>query len=432
MPLRDAEAERILVELADASVREAPISLAAPASFLGPVAEAWARLLAAWGAWTARELDDPDPETETELRAAVRAFDDALAVAGLGYFVEARIRGKRGDQKAFLRTFLVEEVTLLSADDRTYAIPSLRQIDHVSIRQGAMGLESPDLGAIVIVDAIARYALTEVLPALARDAAFNLGTKGWQVTRTGTRMGKLAGEVVRRELLAALGADAAAAQTIAERLARRGALVAGWRVVMRKGGLYLPADELARVADKVAPAEHAEVLAIEDELERLEAPRILAALEALVAASVRRHELAHVVDRARTPPLPYPGLLEDVAGPDLEVGTSRVFRARGELVGYLSQLIDDPITPHLTLWGAATAAFSTDGSAEASAGTVILQGLAKQLDVDVEQRPDEDRRLYLTRLAEPLAGLDGPQLRRFALALWLELYDVPHVPVSDG
>jgi hypothetical protein len=266
---------------------------------------------------------------------------------------------------------------------------------------------------------------------LAADGAYGLGSKGWQMTSAGTKVGKLVGDVVRRELLAALGKDAEAARNIGDRLARRTALVAKWRVVLRKSdGVFLPADDLARVADIVPRAEHAEVIALEDELERLEAPRIVAVLEQLVATSVRRHELAHLLDRSRPTPLPYPKLLEEVVGPD-GPPAEKLFHARGELVGYLSQLIDDPITPHLTLWGVASAAFENQRTAEGRAGTVIVKGIAKLAGADVQPRADEGHRAYMSRLAEPLVRLDGATLRRHAAALWTELYDEPRPAVSD-
>ena len=104
--------------------------------------------------------------------------------------------------------------------------------------------------------------------------------------------------------------------------------------------------------------------------------------------------------------------------------------ARAELDAYLSQIINDPTTPQLTLWGVATFAFGRSSSSpEGSAGEVITDGVARHLGL---VRPAGTRdRAWLIMAGTAIAKATGDQIREAARQLWTELYDRPPVLIID-
>ena len=91
----------------------------------------------------------------------------------------------------------------------------------------------------------------------------------------------------------------------------------------------------------------------------------------------------------------------------------------------------------MALWNVAHHAFtaSMTGSPESIAGALIVEGLARHMDVraigPVIQPNLAVNRDRLALLALPLARLSGDQLRALAHGLWDELYDEPVTAIVD-
>jgi hypothetical protein len=127
---------------------------------------------------------------------------------------------------------------------------------------------------------------------------------------------------------------------------------------------------------------------------------------------VRRHEARHDYDLDLDPPLHEPPAL-----------AGKGFRANAELSAYLSQIVNDPVTPQLSLWNLAGQTFHHPGTAEAYVGAVVICGLA-------HARVTTDRS-RLAALAVPLASLSDDVLRAEARALWLDLYGATPATMVD-
>jgi hypothetical protein len=403
---------------------------------------AWHEMIRGLDRWVGVPSDDLDREAR-ELREKVRSVSDQLAAAGIGYYLEGDIFSSNGRDHAVVYTYRVEQVVYVKAGTEPRRVLSLRRLDRLNLGHALLGMQSQELGdPVVLLDQIDEHVAGTILPALAPDALYEAGDREWLATDAGKRLAKTAGEAVRRDLRTALGADAEAARKIAELLAERAEVVAGWREDFDRRGfalvstddkLFLPEDLLAELAGEVPNDQRDRVLAIEDELARLAAPRIASKLHELVTASVRRHEAQHGMDDDR--PLRYPEILAQLLGPPKrEDGEPirRVVRVRAELAAYTSQIANDPALAQLALWMVARHAFGSVRSAEYYSAIVIIDGLARHLGL--ASRPGIDGEVDRDQLAvraEALALVDNGRLREAARALWRELYGKPIVPIVD-
>jgi hypothetical protein len=302
---------------------------------------------------------------------------------------------------------------------------------------------------VLHMERIAEFVASTELPALAPDAAYPLAEDTWLVTPEGKALAAAIGAAVRREYSAALGADAASGTQIAKLLVERGEIIAKWRDHLEKrrivfsetDELFVPPDLLKALDGAVPHYQLERVEAIDGMLAELEAPRIHARLHDLVAATVRRHEAQHGFDYDREAEARYPDALARLLGsPHDEDGNeiAIVASARHELSAYLSQVINDPVTPHAALWHLAQQTFSRDraGTGEFYAGVVVLEGLAAQLGLDTTllSAPTFHRGLDRERMATlalAIAKLPDDKLRDAASALWRELYGEAATTVVD-
>lgn len=406
---------------------------------------AWHEMIRGLDRWVGVPSDDLDREAR-ELRAKVRSVSDQLAAAGIGYYLEGDIFSSGGRDHAVVYTYRVEQVVYVKAGTEPRRVLSLRRLDRLNLGHSLLGMQSQELGdPVVLLDQIEEHVAGTILPALAPDAPYEIGDREWLATAAGKRLSKVAGEAMRRDLRAALGADANAAQKIAGLLAERAKIVGGWREDFDRRGyamvstddqLFLPEGLLAELEGEVLNGERDRVLAIEDELAALQAPRIAAKLVDLVTATVRRHEAQHGMDDDR--PLPYPAILADLLGPPArEDGEPirRVERVRAELAAYTSQIANDPALAQLSLWMVARHAFGNARTAEYYSGAIIVDGLARHAGITgtgpgIDKHGEIDLR-HLAAAAEALALVDNSRLREAAQLLWRELYGKPIIPIVD-
>jgi hypothetical protein len=188
-------------------------------------------------------------------------------------------------------------------------------------------------------------------------------------------------------------------------------------------GAPFPLGAGSRVAMAAGDAIRAELMtALGNDVEAVDAAT--ARCHRVVAESVRHHEAQHALDHDRD--LRHPPALAAYVGPP---SSELALRARLELSAYLSQIASDVWLPHLVLWNLTRHAFHRGDvriAAEAYVAVVVLEGLARQLQI---RSPgpvihhgaiDRDR---LSALVAPIAAAPTTGLRSAAAALWRELFD---------
>ena len=417
--------------------------LAAPAIVgKGPaLAKAWREMLGMLDRWVSVPMASKEFETiARDFRHRVRDVSDQLAAAGIGYYLEGDVmlRGS-GAANALIYSYRVEEVVLVTAGTQPRRVLSLRRLDQINLVHTLLGMQSTELGdPVLLLDQIDQHVATKVLPVLEPNAAYPIGDDAF-ATAEGKRLSALAGTAIRDEISRVLGKDAEAAHAIATLLGERARLIEEWRDVMdakgwrfgRTNDLFLPEGLVEGMEGHVVNAQRDRAKAIDEELARIEAPRIASLVHQLVAATVRRHEAQHGLDDDREEPLRYPAQLREHLGERTEDEDGEPLRyvesARAELSAYVSQIANDPRTTHLSLWNVARFAFDDDqvNSSEFYAGVLILEGLARHAKIASSGPAIHDRRVDRERLlavALPLASMPGEQLRTAARALWTELY----------
>jgi hypothetical protein len=409
---------------------------------------AWQHALDAYGtAAAAAELGaGGDAITEHDrdaLREAVKELTDQFAAAGLGYFLEGRFHGGY----AYLQAYRVDEVVFVVTNGAPRRVLSISRLDHLNTAYAVLGMQDENVGDPVLhMERIAEFVASTELPALAPNAAYPLAEDTWLATPEGKALAAAIGTAVRREYGTALGADADAGTQIAKLLVERGEIIAKWRDHLEKrhivfsstDDLFVPPDLLKALEDAVPHYQLERVEAIDGVLAELEAPRIHARVHDLVAATVRRHEAQHGFDYDREAEARYPDALARLLGsPHDEQGNeiAIVASARHELSAYLSQIINDPVTPQAALGHLAQQVFSRDraGTGEFYAGVVVLEGLATQLGLDTST-PTFHRGLDRERMATlalAIAKLPDDKLRDAASTLWRTLYGEAATTVVD-
>jgi hypothetical protein len=377
------------------------------------------------------------------LREAVKELTDQLAAAGLGYFLEGRFHAGY----AYIQAYRVDEVVFVVTNGTPRRVLSISRLDHLNTAYAVLGMQDENVGDPVLhMERIAEYVASTELPALAPEGAYPIAEDLWLATPEGKALAAAIGSAVRREYVAALGADGAAGTQIAKLLVERGEIIAKWRdhldkrhiVFSATDELFVPPDLLKALDGAVPHYQLERVEAIDGVLADLEAPRIHARVHDLVAATVRRHEAQHGFDYDREAEPRYPDALARLLGsPHDEQGNeiAIVASARHELSAYLSQIINDPVTPQAALGHLAQQVFSRDraGTGEYYAGIVVLEGLANQLGVDTST-PTFHRGLDRERMAAlalAIAKLPDDKLRDAATALWRTLFGEAATTIVD-
>ena len=411
--------------------------------------QAWREMLDALDHWVHEPVSGDNFESvNRELRTKIRSVSDQLVAQGIGYYLEGDVLQTGGGVYPVIYAHEVEEVVFVTAGDKPRRVLSLRRLDRLNITKSLLGMQSPELGdPVLMLDQIDEHVATKIIPVLAADAPFPFADKEYAATPEGHTLAAIAGAAVRAELMTALGPDAAAAAKVAALLAERNAQLDAWRDELHRQGmrmartneLFLPDGLLAQLEGKVPTSQRERVIAIEDEIARLEGPKIASRCHQLVAATIRRHEAQHGLDDERAQMLQYPPVLEELLGPaEVSPGVPRrsVERARHELSAYTSQLANDPVTPQFSLWNVVQFAFSKAswGTPESYAGILLVEGVARHLGITAHGPVIHDRmidRARLAQLVQPLAAVAPARLQEGARATWLDLFGEPIVPIVD-
>jgi hypothetical protein len=275
---------------------------------------------------------------------------------------------------------------------------------------------------------------------------YPLADEEWMRWPANKQIATFIGDTIRKEYVAALGTDAASAQKIAAILVRRGNIVDEWRDKLGRKDIYFTTTDELFVPETLLKSLEGRVPYVntvrdlDTQLAALEGPRIHARIHDLVAATVRRHEAQHGFDYDRDTELRYPDALGRWTGtPHDSDGNPRaiVSSARAELSAYLSQILNDPLTPQASLWHLGRQVFDRNSwnTGEFYAGMVVLEGLAKQLGADTSTpfrnaKGDLDRD-RLSAFAKLIASQTDDKLRAAASALWTELYGEKPTAIID-
>lgn len=416
----------------------APIKSPPAITAHGPaLAKSWDTLLSTFGdAVHACERGGRIDHDDMLLPEAARDVSAELAKQGEGYVIEGRIKAGY----AYLQAYRVDEVVLVQTNGQPRRTLSVSRLDHLNTAYAVLGLHSEGLAdPIIMEDRIDDFVATDIIPVLAKDAPYPLGDHAWMIS-DGKALAAQVGATVRGELVAALGADASNAQQIATLLVERRDLIDQWRDTLARhhlgmvatDQLWLPDGLLDALDGQVPHYQRERVDAIQDALANLDAPRIADRIHQLVATSVRRHEATHGFDADRDTEARYPQPLADMLGsPHDDQGNPVpiVRAARAELSAYLSQIANDPVTPHVAYWHLARNAFTEEqwGSGEMFAAYVVTEGLARQLGGPPPVGRGRER---LAPLAQLIAKTPSDKLRAAAKALWTELYGEPALTVT--
>jgi hypothetical protein len=435
-PALDALLTKPLTKLVVDAARGPVKALVLPAAYASrrTLETAWARMMATF----IEAARTPDQRADLNLREAARDVTAALHELGLGYVLEGRIH----NGYAYLQAYSVTEVVILQVSGQPRRVLSLTRLDHLNTAYAVLGLHSDGLADPVLMDErIDEEVARDIIPVLAKDAPYPLADHAYLLSKEGKELAARVGQTVRAEYAAALGADASSAQKIATLLVERQDLIEQWRDALARrhlgmiatDELFLP-DGLLGQLDGLVPHYQAErVEAIEDAIAGLDAPRIASRIHELVAATVRRHEAEHGYDFDRETDLRYPQALADMLGPPHDEAGNPVAivrAARAELSAYLSQIANDPVTPHAAFWHLARQAFDKDRwyTGEMYAAYVVIEGLARHLAPEL--RPVGRGNERLAPLARAIAQAPGPKLREAASALWSELYGEPLTTIT--
>jgi hypothetical protein len=389
------------------------------------------------------------------LMQSLGALNDALAGAGLGYFVDGDVIERTdGDRRlVIIYTFSVEGVTLFqvsrgttpaalaAGDDRVRSL-HLRRLDHLNWTHTLLGFTRPHLReAVVLLDQVDENLVTYVLPGLGPDASVELFDDDDAAMPPGAAAVRArAGELVRTEYAAAPGLDRAAAARLGLGLARRRALFDGWQARVRARGITVQEPTTLKIGldygkalrGLVPDAELDELTAIDAELGDAHLTEVYAQLREVLVRSVERHEVQHRVDFARDDPGFMPKALARYVGPAERNGEERrhAALARDELSAYLGELARDEQTPRVNLSMLSRFLFKRRmwGTPECYAALVILEGLAAELTIPIAngagllQGGQIDRDALATAYLA-ITAREGSELRAAARRLWEKLFE---------
>ena len=297
-----------------------------------------------------------------ELRDRVGVVSDQLAAAQLGYYLDPEILAEHARRRAVISAYRIDEVAFVRADRARVRVLGVRRLgpeDEIA----ALGMTVDELGdPVVLLDRVDDKIHTQILPVLA-GWPYWLGDDGWSATSLGHRTSEIAGDAIRRELLIALGSDAATAELATARLHK------------------------------------------------------------LVAASVRHHEAQHALDHDRD--LRQPETLAMLGDPRSELAIRTRYELSGYLSQIASDMWLPQLTLwnlarhafHHTQGGVV---------AEAYVAVAVIEGMARQLHIVSRGPVFHDNQIDRERLAAlvpAIAVRSTTELRSAAARCWVEDFD---------
>jgi hypothetical protein len=378
------------------------------------------------------------------MMAATGAFDDELAAAGLGYFVDGDVITdlRTGHRLVIIYAFTVESVSLFTSNGATIRALDLRRLDHLNWSQSLLGFTRPHLReALVLLDQVDEQLVTYVLPGLGKGSRIELfdpDDTGVTPALRDAVEGR-AGELVRAEYGGAPGLDSARAERLGRLLTRRRELFESFEKRVSARGLTLRTPDKLRLdkdydaalAGAVPQGELDELRSLDDEVGEKAFLDTYARLRDVLVDSVERHEAQHRIDYGRQEPLPMPAPLEALVGPAGE-GESHRFasQTRAELSAYLGELSRDERTTKVNLTMISRFLFKKQmqGMAESYSAVVIFEGLAAELGVPHGGGLVTRGNIQRERAAEiylALTALPEEALRGAAGRLWAKLFEGP-------
>ncbi len=385
------------------------------------------------------ELDDA---ADTMLKRTL-ALNDALATAGLGFFVDAEMLTRGRGRSVLLFTFEVHRVVLYRSGGHDVRTLRVRRLDNLNWTYSLLGFTAPQRRDAVVLDNKVDEHLLELLPLLSDEVQLDPFALPLEDTYADwyTAARKRATSVVAAELGKA-GPDVA---ELASLIAQRHAIYDDWNERLKSRQMSIdPPDSLEVTWDYRQQMEGLATHSAMDQLDKIQSKlkgkkmqRAFALAQDHFAQSVERHETQHRLDLAELYKLPMPEELAAYVGelPDGYRGQSGLASsAVAEMSAYLSELARDPLTPrtNLTLLARYLLNRGAWGMGESYAALVIFEGLAAELGMDhpplvVGRSIDRD---VVAKLFMAFTDLDSDALQDASMTLWARYFETD-LPVLE-
>jgi hypothetical protein len=390
-----------------------------------------------------------DEASATAFEIATARLDNALIASGMPYFIDASVivDPARAKRLVLLYEFSIVSTDLHASGAARVRAVHLRRLDRLNWTHTLLGFVNPHrVYAVVLLDQIDEQLVTNVLPALANDAAMPLmaseavgdpsQAQGGPAPapRESLAIAMRAGKNVRAEIDELLGLDHAAGRELGEAIRARRALFDKWNERLKARGslkspskLYVDVDALElEVGAAIPRAEIEELRRIQKRFARPDVLRAYTMVRDAFVASVERHEVEHRLDQIT--PIPTPKALDAVIPPGGgRAGENARDHVRNELSAYLSQVArDEPLTKTtFTMLLRFLADPRVRGGAESYAALIATEELAGELGIQGVAPLLHDRQLDDARIDvahRELTAVPAPKLRAAARKVWARLF----------
>ena len=393
-----------------------------------------------------------DEASVTAFETATARLDNALVVGGFPYFVDASVivDEEQGKRLLLLYEFSILSTSLHASGEARVRSVRLRRLDRLNWSHTLLGFVNPHRSyAVVLLDQIDEQLVTNVVPALAPEAAMPLlaneaqreggpGPTGPEAIAISLRAGKN----VRVEVDELLGTDVAAGRELGEAVRARRTLFEKWNERLRARGtlksparLELDVDALEKeVAGAIPKTDLDELRRLQKRLDGPDVRKAYATLRDVFIASVERHEVQHRLDHMRAIPTPKP--IDALVPPGQGSGADNVRdHVKSELSAYLAQIArEEPLTKTtFTMLLRFLADPRVRGGVESYAALIATEELAAELDIKGVAPLLRDRKLDDARIEiahRELTSVPAPALREAARKVWGRLFAGDLAPLT--